>query len=444
MEASLLELIRFGYGPKGSGGIAPGGVDADRLLAQLASPDPGRDRLARPGLAPRLALLAATRTERDAFKAGGPRTNVALKALQQMQREDTLSWVPEAAAADQGFRERLVNFWANRLTVASTRGDLVYMISPFRDEAVRPHVTGRFADMLLASVWHPAMLLYLDQARSVGPASRYGLRRRVGLNENFARELLELHSMATGYTQADVTEAARLLAGLTVGAEGSSFDAERAEPGQKHILGTSYGEGAAEIARFVEDLAMRPETAASLSRALAGHFLSDIPPEGLVEKMARAYVRSGGDLLTVYRTLAEDPASADPVLQKIRAPHEFVVASLRAFDQTGAISDPAAPKGGVRAEAALDQMGQPVFRPKGPDGWPDTAREWISPPYMVARLDWAERLARLFAERAEPVALAERLLGALAHPDTLLAVAQAEQRWEGVAVLLGSPDFMRR
>ncbi|EEW26535.1 DUF1800 domain-containing protein [Rhodobacter ferrooxidans] len=443
MDASAIELIRFGYGPKAGSSVLKGSVEPDRLLAQLADPAPVA--FARPGLAARLQMLVALRQERQVQKAGGPKTDTTLKALRQMQREDTLVWVPQAAATKAGFHERLVNFWANRLTVASTRGELVYLVQPYRDEAVRPHVAGRFAELLLASVWHPAMLLYLDQARSVGPNSRFGLRRRAGLNENFARELLELHTMATGYTQADVTALAALLTGLTFTPEGAAYDENRAEPGQKTVLGQSYGEGADEIAHFVEDLSMRPETAQSVCLALARHFLSDTPPEALVARMAQTYLAESGALVPVYRLLLQDPAARDPVLRKIRSPHEFVVASLRAFDLTGAeTQSQGAPKGGFRAEAALAQMGQPVYRPRGPDGWPDTAAEWISPPYMVARLDWAERLARLRGERADPVALARQVLGDLAHPDTLRAVGLAEQRWEGVAVLLGSPDFMRR
>jgi len=445
LDASLIELIRFGYGAKASATILPGTLDPDRVLAQLATPDPAADRFARPGLAVRLQMLGQLRKERAAQKAGGPRVDTALQALRQMQREDTLSWVAQAAASDSGFRERLANFWANRLTVAGTKTELVYLVQPFRDEVVRPHLTGRFADMLLASVWHPAMMLYLDQASSVGPQSPFGLRKHAGLNENFARELLELHTMGAGYSQADVTEAARLLTGLTYTLQGGVFDPDRAEPGAKSVLGQSYGEGADEIARFVEDLALRPQTAHSVALALARHFLADQPPAALVDDMARIYLAADSALLPVCRRLLADPAAFDPVLHKIRSPHEFVVASLRAFDLTGAETiAQGGPKGGFRVEPALTRMGQPIYRPRGPDGWPDSAREWISPPFLVARLDWAERLARLRGGRADPVALAHHVLGDLARPDTLRAVGQAEQRWEGVAVLLGSPDFMRR
>ncbi len=354
--------------------------------------------------------------------------------------------MPEAAAAACGFRERLVNLWANRLTVAATRGTLVYLVQPYRNDAIRPHVAGRFADMLAASLHHPAMLLYLDQSRSVGPNSAMGQRKRSGLNENYARELLELHSMGSGYTQADITELARLLAGLTVTAEADSlFDPERAEPGPKSVLGATYGEGAAEIARFAEALALRPETAASVALALARHFLSDSPPQGLVDRMAQEYLAAGSALLPVYRILAASPEAADPAFHKIRSPQEYTAASFRAFGLTGAETQAeGAPKSGFRTEVALQQMGQPVFRPRGPDGWPDTGADWITPPFLTARIDWAARLARHMAERADPVALAAQLLGDRPDPATRSAVAEAEQRWEGVAVLLASPDFMRR
>jgi uncharacterized protein (DUF1800 family) len=442
MQGALLELIRFGYGPLG-GPAAPAlsdGVDPDRLLASLDTLDP----VTRPGTPARLALLADQRRARDVAKAGGPKDDSAVKALRQMQRADAAHWVTGAATAPSGFRERLVNFWANRLTVAPTRGDGVYFVQPYRDEVVRPHVAGRFAAMLAAAAWHPAMLLYLDQARSVGPNSAYGLRRRAGLNENFAREFLELHSMGAGYAQADVTELARLLAGLNYAPEGAVFDPDRAEPGPKTVLGADYGTGPAEIARFIEALALRPETADSVALALARHFLADDPPAALVAQMAAAYLDAGSALPPVYRVLLEHPAAADPVLQKLRSPHEYVVASLRAFGLTGAEGpDQGGPKGGLKTGPALQAMGQPVFRPQGPDGWPDRAGDWITPPFLTARLDWAEKLARLYAERAEPAALARHLLGDAAT-DTIRATGQAEQRWEGVAVLLGSPAFMRR
>lgn len=441
MTLALLEDIRFGYGPLGSRGPEQGGFEPERLLAQLDGPDPA-GRWKRPPLAERLALREARRAENLARRENRALPRPAREALDRMAAADRQAWVGRAATSERGFRERLVNLWCNRLTVASGRGDLPFLVQSFRDEAIRPHVRGRFADMLTASVFHPAMLIYLDQLRSVAPDSRIGRRRSLGLNENLARELLELHSMGgRGYDQDDVTELARLLAGLSLGPEGAVFDPLKADPGRKTILGQRYGEGAEEIRRLLEDLALRPETAASVARMLASHFLSDTPPADLVERMTRRYLRSGGELRATYAALLTHPAAADPVLRKIRSPHDYVTATLRALDLTGAET---LPKGTRPLPEMLRGMGQPIYAPGQPNGWPDTGDDWLTPPMLATRIDWAVSLARRGAEKTDPLLLSARVLGDLGQPATHQAVRRAEQRWEGVAVLFASPDFMRR
>ena len=447
MEASLLEQIRFGYGPRGGSPPAPGGVEPERVLAQLEAADPVEVVADRPTLDQRIAMVAEAQQQSKDFKAGRIPALTVLPRLKQAGRADLSAWILTPVVAEAGFRERLVNFWANRLTVGLRRlGALPYLAGIYPDDVARPHLAGRFSDMLRASAWHPAMLLYLDQAKSVGPDSRIGRKKESGLNENYARELLELHTMGSGYSQADVTETARLLTGMWLGPEGSTFDPARAEPGRKIILGQSYGEGPEEIDRFLAYIALRPETARSVSRALARSFLADQPSEATVARMAAAYLDSGSDLRPVYAAMLADPAATATELIKIRSPQEFVVASLRAVDW------PAEGQGKVRTPGKINQaltvMGQPPFRPRGPDGWPDTAEGWVSAPMLAARIDWAETVAqavsRATRDRAEPVPIARAALGDLGNPDTIRAAGQAEQRWEGIAVLLGSPDFMRR
>lgn len=435
---SLIEFVRFGYGPAPDDRLEGAGVDPGRLLGQVSGG--GAVLRARMTSRERLELLIEQRRASEAAKSGGPKVNPAQTALRALAVQEARDWVWGAVSSKTGFAERLVNFWANRLTVAWRKGPAAYLLGPYRDEAIRPHVAGKFDDMLAASAWHPAMMEYLDQVASTGPGSVLGRRKRKGLNENFAREFLELHSMGEGYGQRDVTELARLFAGMHYTIDGAYFDRDREEPGEKMILGQAFGPGSDEIARLIRTVARRPETAAHVARALAMHFIADDPPAELVAGMKRAYLESETDLLPVYRVLLEHPAAADPALRKVRSPHEYVVATLRAL---GLTPDLASGKGRLKTTEALAAMGQRVFRAPGPDGWPDTVDDWITGPALAARLNWAEMLGRRFGEQADPEALALRTLGA-EEEDTVKAVGRAEQRWEGLAVLLGAPAFMRR
>ena len=367
-----------------------------------------------------------------------------LPDLRPVTRRDSAAFIARPASASCGFVERLVNLWANRLTVSSVGGPVLF-IPPYRDQAIRPHIAGRFPDMLRASLWHPAMLSYLSQTGSVGPNSILGLRKGRGLNENLAREFLELHSMAAGYDQTDVTELARLLAGMRADASTRTMDDRAVEPGKKTILGAVYGEGVREIDRLIETVALRPQTAQSVAVMLARHFLHDDPPADLVDTLRATYLREDGHLPPLYRALLSHPTAQNPTLTKLRSPQEYIAATLRAVGLTGDPDiTPVFRKKGLRLSEVIARMGQPIFAPRRPDGWPENAQGWLTPPMLASRLDWAADLARLTGDRADPVAQARAVMGDLASPLLLSAVAGAEQRWEGLAVLLGSPEMMRR
>ncbi len=447
---SILEEIRFGLGPVGPEPVPrPAGFDPDRVLATLEAPDDPDPAFRRPGLAERLVLIERGRAEQRAYRRDPETPRLAREESRRIAREDEELWIPRLVGARQGFRERLAGYWGNRFTVVMRGLALQLMVQPFHEEAIRPRLTGRFADLLRAVALHPAMLLYLDQSSSVGPNSPVGRSRGRGLNENFARELMELHTMGSGYTQADVTGAARLLTGLVVGPEGTAFDPRQSEPGVFTILGRDYGrrgrEGFDEIERFLDDLAARPETARSVAFGLCRHFLADEPPEAAVAAVAQAFLSSEGDLMATYRALLTRPEAARPELGKVRMPAEYVVAACRALGLTGAERDDKdALRGTMRFGRILPRMGQVPFRANGPNGWPDVATAWISPPLLAQRIDWAADLARAFAGRIEPGMLTDAVLGPLADAGLRFAVGAAEQRWEGVAVLLASPAFMRR
>ena len=439
-----LEEIRFGYGPQAGTTPATGSVDPDRVLAQLTASDPAAAAFDRPPMAERFALIAQAVAEKQAGMVGKDSTGQKVKLI---ALADAQTFVSRPAAADLGFVERLVNLWANRITVSDVSGGVGGYIQSFRDEAVRPNIAGRYVDLLRATIWHPAMQIYLTQRASTGPNSTLGLRKGKGLNENLAREFLELHAMGRGYTQGDVTELARLLAGMASDETGRHVDQRRVEPGAKVVLGVTYpgDDPRAEIDRMVDDVAARPETAAAVAFFLARHFVADVPPADLVASLAQDYTATGGDLPSLYRVLLTHPAARSPDRVKLRSPQEYAAAALRLFGLNGQEKDlPGFRKRGMQVPLAMTAMGQPIFRARRPDGWPEVADGWMTPPMVAARVDWAVDLARAIGARGDPAAAADLALGDLASPLLHQSVRRAEQRWEGIAVLLASPDFSRR
>jgi uncharacterized protein (DUF1800 family) len=352
-----------------------------------------------------------------------------------------------ALDAPDGFRERLVQFWADHFTTQARSRRDAPLPSTLIEEAIRPHVTGRFADMLRAVVQHPAMLGYLDQTRSFGPNSRVGLRRARGLNENLARELLELHTVGAGHTQTDVTQMAELLAGLTVGKAGPTFDARRAEPGAETVLGQTYdGDSLDAVLRALNDLAEHADTAAHLSRKLAVHFVADQPNRDLVQALTDGWRASGGDLLAVAESLLTHSAGWSTTPDKVRQPFDFLVAALRALGVGGAavMALPDAPFRTMILQP-MAAMGQPWQRAPGPDGWPEAAEAWITPEGMAARITWAMDMpARLVSPLPVPTTLMTRCLGAHLGERLAWAVPRSEDIREAVGLVLASPDFNRR
>jgi uncharacterized protein (DUF1800 family) len=441
--ASLLEEIRFGYGPLQGATLAPGGVEPERVLAQLGARDPDGGRWDLPGLAQRHGLIEAYTA---AKKAGTKLPADVAARLKQLAVADVQSFVGRPAQARAGFVERLVNLWANRITVSNASGGGLRLIQSFRDEAIRPNIATSYARMLEATLWHPAMQIYLTQTNSIGPNSPAGRRRGKGLNENLAREFLELHSMRSGYSQEDVTELARLLAGMKTDSEGRHVEANRTEPGVKRILGHSFRDDdpKTEIDRLVALVARRPETAQNVAFTLARHFIADVPPVDLVTDLARAYLEHDTELPPLYALLLRHPAANAPERQKLRSPQEFVAASLRLMGVTGPGAAEGWPKLLRRIPLALADMGQPPLRAPRPDGWPEVAEGWLTPPMVAARMDWSVDLAHRFGARTDPSDMVDAALGELASPLLRQAAGAAEQRWEGVAVLLASPEFSRR
>ncbi|WP_426018371.1 DUF1800 domain-containing protein [Brevundimonas sp. DWR2-3-1b1] len=386
----------------------------------------------------------------------------ARREITQDTAQEFLARAQLGASTDDGFAERWTLFWANAVTVSAVKFASGAFVGQYEREAIRPQVFGRFEDLVLAAEQHPAMLLYLDQARSVGPDSMAGARRNAGLNENLAREMMELHTVGAdgGYTQADVTELARALTGWSIPtardqrqaarprrarmaaaqaqpeANGFVFRPNVHEPGDRTVMGKTYpAAGLAQGQAILRDLARHPATARRLSRRLAAHFVADDPPPALVARLEEAWTRSGGDLAQVARALVEAPETWTPQPAKIKTPYDFVVSTHRALGTRPQRIQP--------LRQALLDMGQPPFAAPSPEGWPDAAADWAGPDALVKRLNWS-RTAADAAQAADPGAVAEAALGARLSERTRLAVARAESRPEALTLLFMSPEFQRR
>ncbi len=476
-----LSAHRFGLGhhPGGAGGDAPGA-----LAAELGAYDPVPKFVAQlPGRGALLADLAAYRAAQRAARAdnGGGDDMMAAMAAPAVGQRAKLGEMPRlrrhyltagaarlahALATPTPFAERLVYFWSNHFAVSANSQPVALLAGDHENRGIRPHIMGRFADLLRAAVLHPAMLMYLDQAAAVGPNSPLGQRaaqrrrgpddRVIGLNENLAREILELHTLGvrSGYGQGDVGALAGALTGWTVaglGGRGAQvaqrlgaavgdtvFVAATHEPGAKIILGTRFADaGRAQALAVLDHLAAQPATARHIATKLARHFSADTPAPALVVRLERAFLESGGDLPTVYRALLTAPEAWQTAVPKFKSPWDWAVSAMRA---TGAVSL-ANPR---QALASLDRMGMPVWRPGSPAGYDDVADRWAGPAALLQRAELAGRIAAAAAVDTSPADFAAAQLADAARPDTLAAIARADSAVQGVAMALLAPEFLRR
>jgi uncharacterized protein (DUF1800 family) len=442
-----IAALRFGYGLPDAGDAS-----AAAMLGRLSGPDDAAAAFPGAGVAAIQDDWIAAATAREGVRGGAVTREdyrAAVRAVQAHAARGLQTALARAATAEDGFRERLVQFWADHFT---TEGRfLIDQALPMAlvEDAIRPHVAGRFADMLRAATLHPAMLIYLDQVRSVGPNSPRGLRRDLDINENLAREVLELHTLGVGagYRQDDIRAVAEVLAGLRADAEqGMFFDPGWAEPGPATVLGQTYGaDDLTGVTDLLDDLAARPETAVHLARKLAVHFVADDPDPALVDALAAAFAAGGGALLPVYAVLLDHPAAQVPPGAKLRQPFDFMAAALRALDIPGEkIAGMGRGLARRRFYLPLRAMGQEPGRPGGPDGWEEDGPAWINPQGLAARIAWAMDVPSDLTDLPDPRALLDRALGALADERLRWAVSAAENRRDGVALVLASPAFNRR
>lgn len=379
----------------------------------------------------------------------------AVQDAQRAQRDkvgaDFLARARLATNTDAAFRERWTLFWANHFNVSATKEITSVLIGPFEREAIRPYVFGSFENLLVAASTHPAMLTYLDQAPSIGPNSQAAVaaaRRgngKVGLNENLAREILELHTVGVdaGYGQADVTEFARALTGFSIGRDNEDrtgqfvFREAAHEPGARTVMGRHYRQqGLKQGLTVLSDLAAHPHTARHVCGKIARHFVSDTPPASLTERLERRWMETGGDLAKVAKTLIDSPEAWDPTPAKFKTPYEYTLSTWRLIG--------AEPSAIERLAPVLTGLGQRPFYAPSPKGWAEDAQTWAAPDALIKRMQWAQGFAAAAADRTDPNALAVEALGARLTPAVAKAVSRAETRREAFALLVMSPEFQRR
>ena len=441
--ALLAELDRAGMGQVQAGAL-PTSTQAFRTVA-----DANAERQARRIVATRAQKQEKAAAEPSMTEAADNETaaKMAAEAVpdpgRQIYLNEAKARIDAAVVAEIGFAERLVWFWSNHFCISA--GKIQSMSGAYEREAIRPHILGRFVDMLQAVEGHPAMLFYLDNGASMGPNSIAGINRTRGLNENLAREILELHTLGvrSGYTQDDVIRFANVLTGWTLLPAGDNpehggeftFNRRLHEPGPQKIMDKVYEEAGVEQGRAVlRDLATHPSTATHVANKLVRYFLSDDPPAELVERLARAYRDTAGDLREVTKALVTSQEAWTLPPTKLRRPSEWVVSMVRASGTSQV--DPA------RFTAGQALLGEPLWRPPSPKGYADDEATWIDG--MGRRLDVANNFAERIAGRVDPHYIVETVLASTISSEVKQAVARAESRQQALALLFMSPELQRR
>ncbi len=421
-------------------------LSLNRIAMEMAPKEPPP----KPGEGtPNAAAMPAETMQPNVMQSNAPKpAPQPLNIIQKTFRAEALARLQRAIMADCGFTERLVVFWSNHFCISANKGGPARMwAGSFEREAIRPHVLGRFADMLKAVEQHPAMLFFLDNQQSLGPDSRAGKNRNRGLNENLAREILELHTLGVGggYSQDDVTSLARIITGWTypgrqgqLGAPGSFvFNANAHQPGAHVVMGKVYeSNGVAQGEAVLADIARHPSTAKFIATKFVRHFVADDPPPALVARLADVFTRTDGDLKALATALLDSDEAWKAPLTKVRSPYEFLIATGRLLAQIP--GDPG------RYLAGLNALGQPLWAPAGPNGFPDSNAAWAAPEGMKLRLDISAQVASRLGESIDPRDLLELVVADASSVETRRTIERAETRQQALALLLMSPEFQRR
>jgi uncharacterized protein (DUF1800 family) len=469
MVQTEIAVLRFGLGARpGDLSVAAGDPRA-WLRAQItgAVPLAGDTPLA-PSQQIFAEVLEAREERKDMKTAEALSTdankaafNILRNAYVPHYRAQVLARAQSAALTARPFAERLVHFWTNHFAISADKGAIFGLAGTLENEAVRPHSNGRFIDLLTAVEQHPAMLAFLDNQYSVGSDSQAAQKaarrqlfqadpkRRFGINENLAREILELHTQGVngGYSQQDVTSFAQIITGWSIGggrgrlAGGDTgrfyFRDNLHEPGAKMFMGRRYAqEGQAQGEAVLKDLARHPATAHFIATKLARHFVCDEPPPATVDRVARVFLSSDGNLPQVYSALIDSSEAWEATPRKFKTPEDLVFSTLRAFN-----TSPGKPEEVLRS---FEFLGQRQYTPGSPAGWPDIAQAWDGSDALMHRVLWASRAAEHFESGTDPLQVAASSLGNYARAETLSAVRRAASAPQALALLIMSPEFQRR
>jgi uncharacterized protein (DUF1800 family) len=489
-DMAILAQKRFGFGPvpdgwRGAGGDARGKVLAELdgyrftdtsgllsssdILQQLrerqmevkaarAANAAGADGAAKaavskaPDLAGAPASTPAAAKPADAAAAAAAATADNKEIFKQKnefvrnQFDNEAAWRQQSAvSSDRPLIERLTDFWTGHFCISCSKGENVRVIAgAYEREAIRPFVTGRFRDMLGAVMHHPAMLAYLDNQVSFGPNSKAGQKQKKGLNENLGRELLELHTVGVkaGYNQADVTNAARIITGWGIAGDKDSqpgmfkFEPNRHEPGTFTVMGKAFGQdGEAQGEALLDMLAAHPATARHVADKLVRHFVGDKAPAALTETVARRFRETDGDLKETVAALVKAPEAWSTPAAKVIPPYDMAICCERIFALN---TDPKKVVNFARV------LGQPLWTPRSPNGFPDNDMAWAAPNALVKRFDYALQLAGQPKDPPEPMQLADALFGPALTPDMQTAIKRAASRREALATIVMSPDIQVR
>jgi len=434
LETAFHAAARFGLGPK-PGELEHIGKDPRGWL---------KEQLRDPAVPDLVRITADERSRTRLVLRSAKEAGIRRKDLVAVYRDQSARRFQAHVRTSQPFYERQVMFWSNHFTVSIQRPVIAGLVNAYELEAIRPHVGGTFEDMLLAVARHPAMLLYLDNAQSIGPDSRAGRRRGKSINENLGREMMELHTLGVdgGYTQADVISLAGILTGWSLARQGGEVVGEFAfhdfmhEPGRKILLGRTFEPGGMEEGvAAMRMLARHPSTARFIATKLTRHYVADDPPPAVVDVLARTFADTHGHLPSLMGALVDCDEAWKHPLEKFKNTYEYVVSTFRALGYEPGVRQ------SVGSLRALDYR---AFAAASPAGYPDVASAWAAPDAVMKRIDWSYALARRFERYVDPRSQAADILGPVASSATRDAVAQAPSGAEGLALFLVSPEFQRR
>lgn len=456
-NAPFHAAARFGLGGSKKDLAAIGSKPDDWVMAQLDTDAAVTMEGIPRASAEVAAYLDFARQNRSTRKSG----NTDIEAFKKRQRawrearrkillDELTSRFKQSVTTRYPVKERLALFWSNHFTVSwATKPQIAAVCTSFENEAIRPSLDGYFADMLKRVVMHPAMLMYLDNFHSVGPESPVGVRRKLGINENLGRELMELHTLGVdgGYTQHDVRSLAKILTGWTIGnrrlarfgvTPGTfAFVPYMHQPGPQTLLGKVYDQpDVTQGLAALDDLAHHPSTAHHIAVKLVRHFVSDQPEPRDVRQVADIFIDTGGHLPSVHRAVISLPSAWQGNTRKLKTPYELLVSTWRGLDLSLFDRRPIA--------GMLHSMNDLPFSAPSPAGWPDVAEYWAAPAIVKERVQWGVAVGRRLGNRISAVRAAQYMVDPGTSGLLLASIDGAESPGQGLALLIASPDFQWR